>query len=182
MLLCILFTLIKKSFLLHTIALRELYFFYMYHLLIFLLDILMIFCDIGAFESLKELLFCAASHVFETLNPCPICLFTLCTILSLKCWYGSFWYVFTGLGIKKKRRGGIPRYISSSFLLLNSCLFYFGTFDKNIIRKISKENRFIEEMRGDTDYVTQHGLPIQFYFSAQLLPMFAEKNTSPKWC
>jgi hypothetical protein len=28
----------------------------------------------------------AASHVFETLNPCSICLFTLCKILYLKCW------------------------------------------------------------------------------------------------
>ena len=51
--------------------------------------LLIFYWDIREFESKKEIgcfQLSSVSDMFETLNPCTIFLFTLYTILSLKCW------------------------------------------------------------------------------------------------
>lgn len=148
---------------------------YMYYLLIFLLDILILFLRYWSILSQwRKCCFCCFSCVwnFESMFHLFIC-FVHNSLSKM-----LIWFLFIRLNWRRNWKGRKRQHPKVHFIFVRS----FVHSIKNWTRKkdIGKCNGFIEETYWETNSVTQHGLHIQFYFYAQLLMLFAEKITSTR--
>lgn len=107
---------LKKSFVLHTIALREPCCFMCIVCWSFYWMFWCFFWDIGAFWVDEGNVVYAASHVFETLNPCSICLFTVHNSLSKM----LIWFLFIRLHWRRNWKGRKRRHPVVHFIFVHS--------------------------------------------------------------